>query len=241
MTRAVIFDIDNTLYNYDNCHRVAWDALCEYVRVHLQVDREQFAAYHKEAAKAVERRLGIDCGALHNRLLRYQVLLEMHGFGLAHALPMEKIYWDTLIAAMEPAPGIMECLPALKKAGYVLGIGTDMTVDYQLLKLEAMKMMDYFDFIVSSEEVAAEKPAVKLFRCCAEKAGVPAAECVFIGDNFKKDILGAQAAGMTPIWFCEDAQKAAEHPETMRITHFDQLRGQLTKAGDGSACGFGEE
>lgn len=232
MTRAVIFDIDNTLYSYDNCHRAAWDALCEYVRVHLQVDREQFTIYHKAAAKVVEERLGIDCGALHNRLLRYQVLLEMQGFGLAHALPMSKTYWDTLIAAMEPAPGVMDCLETLEKAGYVLGIGTDMTVDYQLVKLEKMKMTDYFDFIVSSEEVAAEKPAIKLFRCCAEKAGVPAAECVFIGDSYKKDVLGAQAAGMTPIWYCADAEKAAEHPETLHIAHFDQLCDRLAEIGE---------
>lgn len=231
MKRAVIFDIDNTLYSYDNCHRVAWEALCDYVHAHLNLDRERFSACHKEAAKLVEKRMSVPCGALHNRLLRYQVLLETHGFGLAHARPMEKIYWDTLIAAMEPAPGIMECLPALKNAGYVLGIGTDMTVDYQIRKLEKLGLLGYFDFIVSSEEVAAEKPSPKLFQCCAEKAGVPAAQCLFIGDNFERDIQGAQDAGMTPIWFCEDAQKTGVHPEFAHITHYDQLRSQLVQTG----------
>lgn len=223
MIRAVIFDIDNTLYSYDNCHIVAWDALCRYAQQNLGMSREQFTRSHTAAAETVAQRLGAPCAALHDRLLRYQVLLEENGLALGHALPMSERYWDTLIAAATPAPGIMQCLSALKQAGYILGIGTDMTIDVQLKKLNALKMLQFFDFIVSSEEVLAEKPSQKLFQCCAHKAGVPAEQCLFVGDHLKKDIQGAENAGMTPVWYCPDEDQARAHPEYTHITHYDQL------------------
>lgn len=231
MIKAVLFDIDNTLYSYDKGHAVAWKALCSYVQENLGMDALTFERCHKEAAAIVEARLGADCASLHNRTLRYYILLENNKLPLHHAVPMGELYWDTLIRSSRPAPGIMDCLPKLKEAGYILGIGTDMTIEYQLKKLEKLQMLPFFDFIVSSEEVNVEKPHRKLFLTCAMKAGVSPEECLFIGDSLKKDILGAKNAGMKALWFCPDAEQAAQHPETESISHFGQLTKRLTEMG----------
>lgn len=223
MLRSVIFDIDNTLYSYDNCHIQAWDALCEYVEQTLHLSREEFNRSHAAAAKTLEQRLGAPCASVHNRLLRYQILLEEHHLSLEYAQPMCRLYWSTLIAAAQPSPGVIDCLSALKREGYILGVGTDMTADYQLEKLRALQMFPFFSFMVTSEEVLAEKPSQKFFQCCAEKAGVAAEQCLYVGDNLQKDVIGAENAGMIPVWYCLDEEKANVHPEYRRITHYDQL------------------
>ena len=227
MIKAVVFDIDNTLYSYDDAHAVAWEALCTYAKEHLHMDADTFLANHKAAQQIVKARLGADCAALHNRQLRYQILLEENRKPLHHAIAMNALYWDTLITAARPAPGIGDCLHALKQAGFILGIGTDMTIDYQLKKLVALQMLPLFDFIVSSEEVNVEKPHKKLFACCAHKANVPPEECLFVGDNLKKDVYGASHAGMESVWYCPDEDAAALHPQVRRITHYDQLQEML--------------
>ena len=227
MIKAVIFDIDNTLYSYDDAHVYGWEALCGYAQEKLGMDREMFSAAVNAASKTVKERLGADCAALHDRTLRLQVLLEQNGLPLCHAAPMGQLYWDILIRHAEPSPGIMDCLPKLKEAGYRLGIGTDMTIEYQLKKLEKLRMLPFFDFIVTSEEVNVEKPQEKLFRTCAEKAGVTPEECLFIGDNLKKDVLGAKNAGMQALWFCPDETLMAQHPEIESISHFDEVTRRL--------------
>lgn len=227
MIKAVYFDIDNTLYSYDDAHEYGWSALCAYAEENLGMNREIFTRCHREAMALVKERLGADCAALHDRTLRYQVLLEENGLPLYHAAPMGKLYWDTLIRHAEPTPGIMTCLPKLKEAGFRLGIGTDMTIEYQLKKLERLQMLPFFAFIVSSEEVNVEKPDPKLFLTCAMKAGVAPEECLFIGDSLKKDVLGAKHAGMEALWFCPDAEKAAAHPEIETISHYSQLMKRL--------------
>lgn len=227
MIKAVVFDIDNTLYSYDDAHAIAWEALCDYAKVHLHIDADTFLTCHKAAQNLVKERLGADCAALHNRQLRYQVLLEENSKPLHHAIAMNDLYWNTLIAAARPTPGILECLRGLKKAGYILGIGTDMTIDYQLKKLVALQILPLFDFIVSSEEVNAEKPHAKLFACCAHKAKVLPEECLFVGDSLKKDVYGASTAGMSSVWYCPDETVGAQHPLVRKITHFDQLQDML--------------
>ena len=151
MIKAIIFDIDNTLYSYDDAHAFGWEALCDYAETHLDMDRNTFAEKVKQAAAVIKERLGADCAALHDRTLRFQVMLERSGLSLCHAAPMGELYWDTLIRHAEPSPGIMDCLPKLKEAGYRLGIGSDMTIEYQLKKLEKLQMLPFFDFIVTSE------------------------------------------------------------------------------------------
>ena len=229
MIQAVLFDIDNTLYSYDDAHAVAWQALCAYAREQLAMEPEQFRRCHTQAQQTVKERLGAECAALHNRQLRYQVLLEENGKPLHHAIAMSDLYWNTLIAAAKPSPGIMECLAALKERGLILGIGTDMTIDYQLKKLMSLRMLPYFDFIVSSEEVNVEKPHEKLFACCAKKANVPTENCLFIGDSLKKDVLGARNAGMQALWYCPEAAARAEHPDIPAISHYDELRQMLNE------------
>lgn len=223
MIKAVIFDIDNTLYSFDKAHEPAMEALHAYAREHLGLEPEQLAREITLAAEDVKRRLDADCAALHNRTLRIQVMLERNRLPLSHAAPMGELYWDTLLRHAEPSPGSLTCLTKLKEQGYILGIGTDMTIEYQLKKLEKLQMLPFFDFIVSSEEANVEKPHEKLFRICAMKAGVSPEECLFIGDSLKKDVLGPRAMGMNSVWYCPEAEKAAAHPQVDSISHFDQL------------------
>ena len=227
MVKAVIFDIDGTLYSYNDAHAIAWKALCDYAQEHLAMDAATFQRCHSAAQNLQKQRLGADCAALHNRQLRYQILLEENRKPLHHAIAMNELYWDTLIVAAIPSPGILDCLKDLKEAGFILGIGTDMTIDYQLKKLVSLQMLPYFDFIVSSEEVNVEKPHEKIFACCAQKANVPINQCLFVGDHLHKDYTGASAAGMEAVWYCPDPVLAEQHSGVTSIDHFHQLRDML--------------
>lgn len=202
MIKAVIFDIDNTLYSYDKAHEKAFPKLTGYAEAELGIPEEEFKeAYSREYA-AVRRQLG-ETAAIHNRLIRIQRVLERRGLPLTpHVLRMTDLYWYSLIDAMEPSPHAGETVRALKASGFRLGIGTDMTARVQFQKLERLGMLESFDFIVSSEEAGRDKPAPELFALCAQKAGCRPEECLFIGDSLKRDVCGALDAGMSAAWYC---------------------------------------
>ncbi len=59
----------------------------------------------------------------------------------------------------------------------------------------------YFQFIFSSMELGFEKPDPRFFRLVVEKLGSDPANCIMIGDNYEKDIVGAKTAGMKTVLF----------------------------------------
>ena len=200
IVKTIIFDIDNTLYSYDDAHKAAFARLLEYAQRELGLSAEEFQTLHRQANEALKQRMG-SVAAIHNRLIRYQNLLEKLGKPIRHALAMNDLYWNTLLDAARPSPGAAETLTELKRRGYRIGVGTDMTARLQFVKLERLSLLQCVDFLVSSEEACAEKPDPELFRLCVEKAGVSPEECLFVGDNLRKDVLGATACGLQSLWF----------------------------------------
>lgn len=202
MIKTVIFDVDNTLYDFDRAHARAYAALAEYAEAELGLSGEVFVRKLKETGAGLQKYMG-DVAAVHNRTIRYQNMLEDNGFPLhPHVLRMDGLYWDTLIREAVPSPGASEALRGLKGMGLRIGIGTDMTARMQFRKLTALGLMPYIDFLVSSEEAGAEKPSARFFSRCVTKAGCAASECLFVGDSLKKDVLGAMDAGLKAVWYC---------------------------------------
>ena len=58
---------------------------------------------------------------------------------------------------------------------------------------------EYLDFIVTPYDAGADKPDPKIFKAALVKAGVTAKEAIYIGDQYKVDILGAISAGIQPL------------------------------------------
>lgn len=48
--------------------------------------------------------------------------------------------------------------------------------------------------VIISAECGVSKPDAAIFRCAQEKLGVSAGDCIFIGDSFENDIIGAKRA-----------------------------------------------
>ena len=91
-----------------------------------------------------------------------------------------------------------------------------------LKQLEMLGMLAYVDFLVSSEEAGAEKPALSFFARCVEKAGFGKKECLFVGDSLRKDVLGALDAGLQAVWYGPESP-AEEREDVLRITDMRQL------------------
>ena len=225
--RAVIFDLDNTLYDYDDAHAVASRAMADYARRELGLEADVFARLYREAEAEVRRRCGGNCAALHNRLLRCQALLEGLGRPVSHAPRMAKTYWDAMLDVVRPYPGAIEALARLREMGLTVGVGTNMTADYQFEKLERIGAMPCVDFIVTSEEVTAEKPDRRFFDACAEKAGCAPGACAFVGDSLAGDVRGALDAGMRAVWFCHKQDPSKAIPGAMLVREFAELPGLL--------------
>jgi putative hydrolase of the HAD superfamily len=95
-------------------------------------------------------------------------------------------------------PEAKDTLSALHARGYRLAIISN--ADGQISAAMArFGLAQYFDHIIDSALVGVEKPDAKIFNMALEKLQMPAAACLYVGDNYDNDILGARHVGMATL------------------------------------------
>lgn len=101
--------------------------------------------------------------------------------------------WNTGVRYLD---GIAEMLERLKKR-FELAVITN-THDPALVPdhLEGMGVSHLFRRVVTSVEFGTRKPAPDIFRHALSLLDVAAERCVYVGDNYEADYLGARAAGI---------------------------------------------
>jgi putative hydrolase of the HAD superfamily len=91
-----------------------------------------------------------------------------------------------------------EVLEELKRRS--LGVGLISNWDHTARKiLDRLDLSRFLDPIVVSFEVGHAKPSAEIFRIALERGGVPPEECLYVGDNYYDDALGARKVGMRPL------------------------------------------
>ncbi len=240
--KAVVFDLDNTLYNYNGADEAAKVELCRYAEQRFGLSPDETMKLHREIMDEQMEELG-RTAASHSRMIRCQRMLERLEKPLfPHAQAMCRIYWETLFDHMEIEQGAAELLRALSLYGIKVGVGTNMTAWVQFEKINRLKLGPYISSMVTSEEAGAEKPDLKFFLYVLKKMGCLPEECLFIGDDPRLDYLGAKAAGLKAAWYtrrADDANgyvkrdKKLEEKVEMRIAAFETcLTGDGIRLGD---------
>jgi len=100
--------------------------------------------------------------------------------------------WDYV-----PEDGIAT-LKTLKNSGYQLGIITNRQSCISD-ELEKLALTKFFPHVVVSGQVGVQKPDPAIFHHAISLAGCDAENCVYIGDNYFADVIGARNAGIQPI------------------------------------------
>lgn len=137
---------------------------------------------------------------------------------------LELEFWKRL-CSMGPLPGVEAVLKELKTRGLIVGIVSNSVFSEDVLTYELRRnhLQDYFQVVVSSAEYGLQKPHPAIFAAAIGRSGVKATEAWFVGDNYQKDILGAAAAGLRPIWLNAESASVELPPECLRIAGWNEL------------------
>ncbi|MGI6055798.1 MAG: HAD family hydrolase [Bilifractor sp.] len=211
MRKAVFFDLDNTLYSYDNADDAAQKAVDEFCARQFGLPAEFTERRLHEIMELLIEEMGWRQAATHDRLIRFSRFLQDIGQPVfPYAGMMYDIYWDTLIQNMTPEKGVYRFLGELKGRGYYVACATNMLSRIQYRKVRKLGMGSLLEDLITSAEVCTEKPDPEFFRFCVKKAGFKPEECGYIGDNYRLDVLGSREAGLLGILY-QTPELAARH------------------------------
>ena len=221
MARAVLFDLDDTLFDH---RRSARAALQEVHGAHAA--GLDFAAF--------ERQHGIFLEEMH-----VEVLAGRIGLDDARRERFRKVF-QALGVTLDPAAvdavasayrsGYMSARRALHGAGALLAalrphtriaIVTNNLLEEQQDKLAYCGLAALVDVLIASEDVGVSKPDPAIFRIALERTGVDAAEAVMVGDSWANDIAGAHRAGIRAVWF--NPERAAKPLEPAGVVEIHAL------------------
>lgn len=209
--KAVVFDLDNTLYDYDACNIMAEKNLFKTIASEFSITEDDAKHLLKNAKLNIKNQLGDEVAASHNRLLYMQNICEQVGRNpLKYAMRFYDVYWNTLLDNMMLFDYVQPVLNELKVKNIRIGVLTDLTAHIQYKKLEKLGLCDKIDYLVTSEEAGAEKPSEKMFNLMIKKLGVNPEETLMVGDSEKKDIAGAETVGMKTIVFKKENKMIEE-------------------------------
>ena len=119
------------------------------------------------------------------------------------------------------APGSVKILSWLKEQGYTLGVISNRSQPFDDV-LEQLQLDTFFDYRLAAGEIGIWKPNPLIFsHFMAQFDNLMPGECIYVGDNYYADGLGAKAAGLYPVLF--DPDDIYEQPGLKRIQHMEEI------------------
>ena len=101
--------------------------------------------------------------------------------------------YEKSFSSIKAYDGVEELLDKLKDEGIKLGVLSDFPIG---TKLKAMKIDKYFPIQLSSEDWGRYKPCLTPFEMLISKMNLEPHAILYVGDSLRKDIEGAQRAGL---------------------------------------------
>ena len=204
MIKHIFFDLDRTLWDFEkNSHTTLLKLIKDFKLIEKGIDNSvnfiKKYKIHNEKLWELYREDKIKKEELRGKrfqlaLAEYDIddseLAEQFGLAYTQQSPLKTILF----------PYTHEVLLYLKKK-YSLHIITNGFEEVQHIKLASSDLTQYFDVIVTSEQVGVKKPNAKIFEFALEQANADPEESIMIGDDFPVDVLGAEQIGMQGVYF----------------------------------------
>ena len=198
--KAVLFDLDNTLYDYDKVHKIALNEVYKVLKKETNISHVKCVNLFNLSRAEIHRELAGTASA-HNRVLYFQRLIEKTHKTVEpmFILKLYNTYWDSLLKNIVILPGVIETLKTLKKNKVQIAIVSNLTTNIQLRKIHKLGLTNYVDVLVTSEEAGSEKPHAIMFLLALNKLGISSDEAIMVGDNIIDDIEGANFVGLDTV------------------------------------------
>ncbi len=135
---------------------------------------------------------------LDSHLARNNIELD----GIISLQEVLEIYYKDIYSSRKVFSDVIPTLRALKDANVRMGIVSNTTnpgfmKDYEK---NILGLDPYFEFSVYSSELTWRKPHAKIFQEAIRCLGLYVGDILFVGDDLRMDVAGAQSVGMRAVW-----------------------------------------
>ncbi len=217
--RAVIFDLDDTLYPYRRFVLSGFVAVADHLARTTRIDRRRAFRVLVRASRG------------DGRGSELQACLVAFGLPMTMLPMLVNVLLQHQPRLSLPRP-VFRMLNVLRSEGWRIGVLTNGSRGVQARKIAALGLIRYVDSVVYATEHGQRrgKPDPEPFVEILSRLGVASSNAVFVGDDEHCDIGGARRSGLLTVrctvWRARGIATAA-HAVVSRLSHFPHLAQRL--------------
>ncbi len=205
--QTILFDAYGTILDVGTYHKDITDYVIgqSHARFGVAPSSDEFHRYWNEEFESAFNDVVAYCGEFKNLRDLYGISTKnvFRRFGIdlsaSDIAAFNKSYKAMLDDAVIIPPSVISTLEMLHTRGFRLGMVSNGDTEELLMHLNGTR--DFFEEIVTSEELAVYKPDARIFHEALRRMGVQRETTAFVGDMVTSDVRGARAVGLTTIWY----------------------------------------
>lgn len=221
--KAIIFDVDHTLLNFDEDENEAFRLTC--LAQGFEPTAEQIHSFWELSYESWTRQ---DLHLIHTEEIqtsfhdRYRkhvkwLFANYHGTKLKEG--SEDVFMD-LFSKQSHLIGDSLALLERLSARYDLYLATNGLSFTQ--RGRTKPFLPFVKKVFISEEVGIIKPNVKFFKTMLDEIALPPSELLMVGDSYPSDMIGAMAVGMKTCFIRRHGEEMPNLPDYV-ISRVDEL------------------
>ncbi len=213
--RAILFDLDDTLYERRVVFRAWADAL---------LHEHSNTLSPAEASEAVSRLTALDANGYGNRSAFVAELIQLFPrIGTSTDAVLERFRLGFL-QHLVLSPETRNVLVTLKTNAIPFGIITNGSTIPQGRKIKQLELESFTDCVFISESFGVKKPDSRIFHAAANCLKTAPGSILFVGDHAENDIVGAKQAGMQAAWLSRgNIWNSSAHKPDFVLSHLTEV------------------
>lgn len=199
----LLFDLDNTLWDYDANSYEALKIVLEkldiikyvgnysqFYSVYHSMNEQLWILYRENKITKEEMRVG-----------RFEKSLEANGTPMkGMGVVMNEAYLKEMPLQSKLVDGAKEVLDYLH-GKYCMAIITNGFIELQSGKIEESGLKKYFEKVFISESIGTQKPDSLIFEHAIQSINASEDSILMIGDSWETDVIGAMKMGIDQIFY----------------------------------------
>lgn len=209
----LLFDADDTLFDFGKADRRAFAAACEAIGLTFSEELLEMFRTHNNACWTMFDRGEASKGFIV--IERFRRLFAELGVDADPAAANEA-HLSTLATCSFPTPHSVEVCQTLAQT-HRLFLVTNAVASVQCGRLARAEIKPYLETAFISEEAGAQKPTKAYFDYVFSRIdGITKENCLLIGDSLTSDILGANNYGIPCCWY---NPRRSPNPDGLRVDY----------------------
>jgi len=200
MFNNLIFDFDNTLYDYSHCYNEALNTVFIYLQEKLKINIEDIKYQFQQQKKIIQNSINNQASS-HNKCIQFKKIVEFYHLPVEEAIVLYDLFIDNFNKHLKLYDYVEDFLKICIDNNIKCFLLTNNICYEQLFRLKKLNLCKYFTKIYTSEELGTEKPDPKIFNTILQENNIQKNEVAMIGDSFNMDIESVNLLNIYGFWF----------------------------------------